>query len=98
MLTHFYLVFQVEISGNAFLANLGPFILKIFRGSMPLDPLEGQKFSSQLRGSETFLGQAMPPPPNCIKGFPDIKKAAENLVIVERFPGGGGGQNPPPVR
>ena len=73
MLTHFYLIFQVEISGNAFLANLGPFILKLFRGSMPLDTPGTKNLATA--------------PANCIKGFPNIKKADENLDIAERFPG-----------
>ena len=81
MLTHFYLIFQVEILRNAFLANLGPFILKIFRESMPLDT-PGTK----------YLATA---PANCIKGFPNIKKADETLAIVERFPGEGGGAESP---
>ena len=71
---------------------------------MPLNPpRRPTKFSSQLRGSENFSGsgtafQAQKPsygPANCIKGFPNIEKAAENLAITERFPGGGGGAESP---
>ena len=63
---------------------------------MPLDPPRRPKqFSSQLRDSENFSGSGTKNgPANCIKGFPNIKKAAENLAIAERFPGEGG-QNPP---
>ena len=67
--------FQAEISGNAFLANLGPFILKIFRGSMPMDPLEGKKnISSPLRGlGNLFESGTAPPPP--------VQKASYGLNV-----------------
>ena len=63
MLTHFYPVFRDEISGNAFLANLGRFILKIFQGSMPPDPPRRPKqFSSPLCGSKEISGVRLCPP------------------------------------
>ena len=49
-------------SRNAFLANLGPYILKIFRGSMPPDPSRRPKKSPcRFAARKTFLGQALPP-------------------------------------
>ena len=66
MLTYFYLVFQAEISENELLANLGPFILKIFqviREHVP-DLLEDPKnFPLSFAARKTFLGQRLSTPP-----------------------------------
>ena len=52
------------MSGNAFLANLGHFIIKIFWGSMPPDLIEGQNNSPRrFVARKKFLGQVLPPSP-----------------------------------
>ena len=65
MLTYFYLVFQAEISGNELLANLGPFILKIFQGireHVPGPSRRPKNFPRSFAAPKTFFWARHCPP------------------------------------
>ena len=83
MLTHFYLVFQVEILGNAFLANLGPLIFKNF----PREHAPGPPRHKSLAMALQIVSKA----------FQTSRKQMKTLLLWNVFQGRGAGSPPSEV-